>query len=198
MKTAIKPMRQGACDRLCGAYAVLNAVAALSPTVTVTDKNHLFRAMLHGISAKRQLSIDHLWAGLDGEDIDFLLDLARDFLKPRYEYLVHRRLRGRRTASASDILSRLRESVDKTSVAILRVELLDTKHWTVAYKIGKHRIRLLDSAGMEDLKRDQCSLKRDDFKTRLLPSYFRIVQLREEESEPESEAQRTPAAKPGT
>ncbi|MBN9085106.1 MAG: hypothetical protein J0I16_26650 [Rhizobiales bacterium] len=188
MKTQIKPMRQGACDRLCGAYAVLNAVSALSPDMTVSDKNILFQAMLHGIASKRQLSIDHLWAGLNGDDIDFLLDLAGGFLKRRYEYLTHHRLRRRRSASVSEVFSRLRESMDKSSVAILRVELLDSKHWTVAYKVGKHRIRLLDSAGLGDLTRDRCSLKRDNFKTRLLPSYFRIVQMVDDEPEPSSSA----------
>jgi hypothetical protein len=181
MKSRIKPMRQGACDRLCGTYAVLNAVSALSQTMTSSDKHALFRAMLYSASMKRTPPVAHFWAGLDNEGIDNLLDVATGFLKSRFEQLSYSRLRRSRSCTASDFLERLRRELDQNSVAILRVELINTKHWTVAYKIGKRRIPLIDSAGIDDLTRDQCCLARDGFRMRLFPSSVRIVRLRDED-----------------
>lgn len=173
-------MRQGACDRLCGTYAVLNAVSALSRTMTSSDKYALFRAMSYSASAKRTIPADHLWAGIDNEGIDNLLDVATQFLQSRFERLSYSRLRRSPSGTASDFLERLRQELNQNSVAIFRVELVNSKHWTVAYKVGKRRISLIDSVGMDDLIRDQCCLVRDGFKLRLFPTSVRIVRLRNE------------------
>lgn len=140
--------RQGDLDGLCGAYSVVNAarvVAGLDAEQSAT----LFETIVRYVGDARRVT-----AGIGrGLMDDILRDIGSTYLPSRY--MPFRNRAGVPLPVFWDTVSDFLAE-NPTRAAILCIDT-PTAHWTTAVRLTDRRMQLVDSDGLNGLRRSRCT-----------------------------------------
>ena len=179
-RSRVRPYAQGDLDALCGVYAVVNAVQTLVPGFTRSEAKRLFQALVEALRAEDHGRRPLVAIGLTRRHVRQTLMNADHFLERRHRgrLVVWRLPRGVIRGWSLDRLWRLlSQRLGPTCVAILGIGGIHS-HWTLAVAITPRSIRLLDSDGLQYLRRKRCRAPTSGYWARahlLYPGYVIFV-----------------------
>lgn len=170
----VNPWQQGELDGLCGLYAIINAMKllAISRGHEFSDAAgaSLFRKMIKSLHDRNKLP-NALWDGTSIVHVRDFLDTAKNFMRRQYGLeLVYRPLVKKGEITRKDVLWRFLDSVLRGDGMYQfdlesqhkRVALVGMghplPHWTLAYRVTKSSIKLVDSGSRVTLKYGQCTV----------------------------------------
>lgn len=160
-------IRQGSLDCLCGVYAVVNAtetvigkfVVASNSNKRKGQKKALFKALIGYLAKKNQLAIAMTEGIAEIDTRGGMLDIAIKSVK------THQKLKMKRQRAFDEdpeTLEQYWEKLtshlmrDKTSVIIVISGRLE--HWTCVKAITTEALVLADSAGVQFIHRQKCTI----------------------------------------
>jgi hypothetical protein len=155
-----RPLRQGDLDRLCGVYAVVNALRFLCPELTGSGCGVLFRHLMAGLAEPKQKRTVLVADGLRRRTLHGLVEhgLSRARKDLRVDLVARLLPRAERTTDRFDRLwAALAKAVGESCVAI--IELGGTqRHWTVVVRVGRKNLYFFDSVAITRVSRAYCGI----------------------------------------
>ena len=160
MRDSPVPFQQGSLDALCGVYAIVNAVSYLCPDLDCNEARALFARLLRKVGRARRKALKSLREGLTFSQVRRLLKAARKRVERRSDVRLRvQRIRHevRGAPQLSTLWQELRRRLSSGSVAIVGIGGLEA-HWSVAIRVGRTWLKLVDSDGLTALKRSTCAV----------------------------------------
>jgi hypothetical protein len=160
MARPFEPFAQGDFDSLCGVHAIINALYSFCPEMSDRNTKALFNRLIAAIGARHPDPLSIVWRGMDGALLRHLLGIAIEYLDQKHSIkLTQSRLaQDTQRMSVDQLLEMLEQRFEAGALAIIFLGG-KSSHWTVAYKISRKKITLLDSAGRRSIRRKRCTFK---------------------------------------
>lgn len=177
--------RQGSLDSLCGVYAVINSVKAVSDShgfhLRRWECSALFRRLCGVLAAGGRLA-DALTDGTTIRTFQAMTRDAHDWLaEARGLQLECRRAFGRSPASLDLFWRKLSDHVDAEGPGSVLIGLSGRmEHWSCIRSINDRAIVLVDSDGVRILRRQLCTIGNPDRRRihQLIPTQALLITCR--------------------
>ncbi|MBF0420061.1 MAG: hypothetical protein HQL78_07835 [Magnetococcales bacterium] len=157
---------QGDMDRLCGVYAVMNAVGAMAGQKLGKERySALFKVLCDRLMAEGKLP-SVLYGGMSDRTVKKLMESACQFInaqagKPGLGFSFP--FRGVTLVTSEDFFYRLTQQASVYGEGSIMLRLLGKyDHWTCVQRITERNIHLLDSIGLQRLPRHRCATSEGD------------------------------------
>ena len=182
-RPAIKPMRQGDLDGLCGVYSVVNAMRALCAEVDADTASDMFDILIQALPKAGAEPAVVVAGGVGRRQLAHLIKVAVRYVFDEHDIrLTVRRLpkRLRRAVGLQVLWHTLATAISPSCVAVLGLGGR-TSHWTVAVRVTSQQIRLLDSSDMGVLRRRKCTAGKAASRYEISPVHVFVITRREAE-----------------
>jgi len=154
----VRPYQQGTFSGLCGAYAVVNALALLCPELTHEACRRLFRTVLRGQLEAAAPSVASLWKGCGPRKLRRLLRLAEKHVQQVHGIPVRASWLGMNPKTLDVLWNGLEAELQAGHLVIIGLAGVH-RHWTVIRRITPDTLWLTDSDGLSLLRRSRCTLR---------------------------------------
>jgi hypothetical protein len=154
----LHPYQQGTFSGLCGAHAIINALALLCPELTHEACRCLFRVVLRGQLEGRGASVASLWKGCGPRKLRRLLRLAERHVQQVHGIPVQASWLGANPKTLDALWNGLEAELQAGHLVIVGLSGIH-RHWTVIRRITPDTLWLADSDGLSLLRRSRCTLR---------------------------------------
>jgi hypothetical protein len=160
------PLEQGHLDGLCGVYSVINAIRFALQTATVRRPNSartrhcltdqdldlLFMTLIEGVIRPNSFARSVV-EGLDTRQLWTLLRLAQKWMDAHQarSLAISRPLHRRPRIGPKRLLASIAIYLSAPGTAVIVGTEPPWRHWTVATRVTRSRLHLLDSGGNESV-----------------------------------------------
>jgi hypothetical protein len=165
------PYCQGDLDGLCGLYAIINALCALSPEIDEDIALGMFSHLARHMQGRLKEPMPVIAYGIGSTSLRLLLDRAIRYLHKTMgvEIEVTGFAIAKRNLELRKLWRLVAQQLDGEQVAIVLIRGVH-QHWTVAYDATETTLRLIDSNERKVLVRSRCTLKETRSRFQLAPN----------------------------